>query len=56
VPRSVSRALPAGVVAIAITPSDALETCVVWRGGDESATVGAFVEIASEVFAPAAGA
>jgi DNA-binding transcriptional LysR family regulator len=56
VPRSVSRDLPAGVVAIALTPSEALETCVVWRGGDESATVATFVEIANAVFAPAPGA
>jgi LysR family transcriptional regulator, benzoate and cis,cis-muconate-responsive activator of ben and cat genes len=51
VPRSVARELPDGVVAVALTPHDSLETQVVWRSGDESAIVAAFIEVATSVFA-----
>jgi DNA-binding transcriptional LysR family regulator len=52
-PQSVSSDLPDGMVAVAIsTPANPLETQLVWRDGDESATVAAFVDVASSVFAP----
>jgi DNA-binding transcriptional LysR family regulator len=55
VPQSVSHELPDGVVALAITPPALLETQVVWRSGDASATVAAFGEVATAVFAPGVG-
>jgi hypothetical protein len=55
VPQSVSHELPDGLLALAITPPAQLETQAVWRRGDASATVGAFVEIAATVFAPGVG-
>jgi LysR substrate binding domain len=46
-PQTVAGGLPDGIVAVAISePSDALETCVVWRGDDTSPAVAAFVEVA----------
>jgi DNA-binding transcriptional LysR family regulator len=46
-PQTVAGGLPDGIVPVEISePSDALETCVVWRGDDTSATVAAFVEVA----------
>jgi DNA-binding transcriptional LysR family regulator len=53
VPQSVSRELPHGVAALAITPPELLETQVVWRNGDASAIVAAFGEVATAVFAGA---
>jgi DNA-binding transcriptional LysR family regulator len=55
VPQSVARELPDGVVALAVTPPAPLETQVVWRGDDRSATVAAFAELATKVFAPGVG-
>jgi DNA-binding transcriptional LysR family regulator len=55
VPRSVSRDLPEGVVAVQIAaPADPCETQLVWRRDDDSPTVAAFVELAADVFAPEA--
>jgi DNA-binding transcriptional LysR family regulator len=51
VPQSVSRELPDGVAALAITPPELLETQVVWRNDDASAIVAAFSEVATAVFA-----
>jgi LysR family transcriptional regulator, benzoate and cis,cis-muconate-responsive activator of ben and cat genes len=55
VPQSVSRELPDGVAALAITPPELLETQVVWRNGDASAIVAAFGEVATAVFASGIG-
>ena len=55
VPQSAARELPDGVVALAVTSSAPLETQVVWRGDDGSATVAAFAELATKVFAAGAG-
>ena len=55
VPQSVSRELPGGVVAIAITPPGPLETQLVWRDDDASATVAAFVQMATAFFPRGAG-
>jgi DNA-binding transcriptional LysR family regulator len=52
-PRSVSNHLPRGAVAIPIdTPSDPLETQLVWRSDNQGPALGAFVDVASSVFAP----
>ena len=49
-PETVAGGLPHGIVAVAISePTDALETCVVWRSDDTSPAVAAFVEIARAV-------
>ena len=51
-PQSVAGGLPDGIVALAVTePTDALETCVVRRADDSSATVAAFVSVASSALA-----
>jgi DNA-binding transcriptional LysR family regulator len=51
VPASVGRDLPDGVAAVALSdPVDRLETDLVWRADDSSATVAAFVEVARGVF------
>jgi DNA-binding transcriptional LysR family regulator len=55
VPQSASRELPDGVVALAIAPPTLLETQLLRRSGEGSATVGAFVDVATTVFAPGAG-
>jgi DNA-binding transcriptional LysR family regulator len=55
VPQSVSRELPDGVAALAITPPELLDTQVVWRNGDASAIVAAFGEVATAVFASGVG-
>jgi DNA-binding transcriptional LysR family regulator len=55
VPQSVGRELPDGVVALAITPPELLETQLVWRSGDDSATIAAFGEVATAVFASGVG-
>src|SRR5215217_6290036 len=50
-PRTVSDGLPDGIVAVAIAePTDALETCLVWRRGDDSPAIGAFVAVARTAF------
>jgi DNA-binding transcriptional LysR family regulator len=50
-PQSVAGGLPEGIVAVALSePTDALETCVVWRGDDRSPAVAAFVEVARAAF------
>jgi hypothetical protein len=47
-PQTVAGGLPDGIVAVAVSePTDALETCVVWRADDSSASVAAFVAVAS---------
>jgi DNA-binding transcriptional LysR family regulator len=51
VPESVSRDLPDGVTAVELSgPVDPLETDLVWRADDSSATVAAFVDVARGVF------
>jgi DNA-binding transcriptional LysR family regulator len=46
-PQTVAGALPAGIVPVALSePTDALETCVVWRADDTSPAVAAFVAVA----------
>ena len=55
VPQSVTRELPEGVVALAITPPAVVETQVVWRSGIPSPLVEAFGEIATAVFAGGLG-
>jgi DNA-binding transcriptional LysR family regulator len=50
-PQTVAAGLPDGIVAVAISePTDALETCLVWRRDDRSATVAAFVADARSGF------
>ena len=52
-PQTIAGGLPDGIVAVAISePTDALETCLVWRGDDDSATVAAFVAVARSAFGP----
>jgi DNA-binding transcriptional LysR family regulator len=52
-PQTVAGGLPDGIVAVAISePTDALETCLVWRSDDNSATVAAFVAVARSAFGP----
>jgi DNA-binding transcriptional LysR family regulator len=52
VPASVERSLPDGIVAVRVDdPSDPLETALVWRADDNSATTAAFREIARSAFA-----
>ncbi len=52
-PQTVAGGLPDGIVAVAISePTDALETCLVWRSDDDSATVAAFVAVARSAFGP----
>ena len=53
IPESVSRQLPAGLVALALGPEggEALETALVWRTGDRSAVCGEFRRVARDVFA-----
>jgi hypothetical protein len=53
VPESVGRQLPQDVAAVELTePVDRLETDLVWRADDSSATVAAFLEVARGVFTP----
>jgi DNA-binding transcriptional LysR family regulator len=53
VPESVGRDLPDGVTALELSkPLDQLETDLVWRADDSSATVAAFLEVARGVFNP----
>jgi DNA-binding transcriptional LysR family regulator len=54
VPASVARTpLPDGVAAVELSePVDRLETSLVWRADDTSATVAAFLEVARSVFDP----
>jgi DNA-binding transcriptional LysR family regulator len=56
-PQTVSGGLPDGIVAVTLSePTDALETCVVWRGDNASPAVGAFVAVARAALGPVAGA
>jgi LysR family transcriptional regulator, benzoate and cis,cis-muconate-responsive activator of ben and cat genes len=51
-PQTVAGGLPDGIVAVAVSePTDALETCVVWRADDSSPTVAAFVAVATSALA-----
>jgi LysR family transcriptional regulator, benzoate and cis,cis-muconate-responsive activator of ben and cat genes len=48
-PETVAGGLPDGIVAVAVSePTDALETCVVWRADDSSPIVAAFVDVAQD--------
>ena len=50
-PQTVAGGLPEGIVAVAVSePTDALETCLVWRGDDSSPAVAAFVAAARSAF------
>ena len=50
-PRTAAAGLPDGIVAVAISePTDALETCLVWRSDDDSPAVAAFVAVARSEF------
>ena len=52
-PQTVAGGLPDGIVAVAISePTDALETCLVWRADDASPALAAFVEVARSAFDP----
>jgi DNA-binding transcriptional LysR family regulator len=56
-PQTVSGGLPDGIVAVALSePTDALETCLVWRGDDTAPAVAAFVAVARAALGPVAGA
>jgi DNA-binding transcriptional LysR family regulator len=56
-PQTVAGGLPDGIVAVAISePTDALETCLVWRGDNTSPAVAAFVEVARSALGPVPGA
>ena len=56
-PGTIAEELPDGIVAVPLSaPTDSLETCVVWRSDDTSATVAAFVEVARSAFGPMPGA
>jgi DNA-binding transcriptional LysR family regulator len=53
-PQTVAGGVPDGIVAVAISePTDALETCLVWRTDDASAAVAAFVGAAQSAMASA---
>ena len=53
VPQSVASHLPYGAVAAPISvPAASLETHLMFRSADQGAALKAFVEVASEVFAP----
>src|SRR5262245_24971370 len=53
-PSSVSRHLPPGLVAVPIDPpTDPFEIYIMWRSDGASATVTAFVEVATQVYAAA---
>ena len=46
-PQAVAGGLPDGIVAVALSePTDALETCVVWRGDASSPAIAAFTDVA----------
>ena len=50
-PQTVSGGLPDGIVPVALgEPTDALETCLVWRRGDDSPAIHAFVSVARAAF------
>jgi DNA-binding transcriptional LysR family regulator len=50
-PQTVAGGLPEGIVAVAVDePTDALETCLVWRADDTSPAVAAFVAAARSAF------
>jgi DNA-binding transcriptional LysR family regulator len=54
-PQSVSSGLPGGAVAIPLSdPARTLETQLVWRSDDPRASLSAFIELSSGVFAPLA--
>jgi DNA-binding transcriptional LysR family regulator len=53
-PQTVAGGLPDGIVPVALSePTDALETCLVWRAEDSSPTVAAFVAVAHSALDPA---
>ena len=50
-PQTVAGGLPDGIVAVAVSePTDAIETCLVWRSDDSSPAVAAFVAVAQSAF------
>jgi DNA-binding transcriptional LysR family regulator len=55
-PQTVAGGLPDGIVAVAVSePTDALETCLVWRADDPSPAVAAFVAAARSAFGTVTG-
>jgi hypothetical protein len=55
-PQTVAAGLPAGIVAVSISePTDALETCLLWRSDDDSPVVAAFVAAARSAFGAVPG-
>jgi DNA-binding transcriptional LysR family regulator len=55
-PQTVVGGLPDGIVAVGLSePTDSLETCLVWRSDDDSATVAAFVAAATSAFGAVPG-
>jgi DNA-binding transcriptional LysR family regulator len=56
-PQTVAGGLPDGIVAVALSePTDALETCLVWRADDRSPAVAAFVAVARSALGAVPGA
>ena len=52
-PQTVAGGLPEGIVAVGLSePTDALETCLVWRSDDRSPVVAAFVTAGRSAFGP----
>jgi DNA-binding transcriptional LysR family regulator len=50
-PQTVAAGLPDGIVAVPLSePTDALETCLLWRNDDQSPTVAAFLATARSAF------
>ena len=50
-PQTVATGLPDGITAVELSePTDSLETCLVWRGDEESLVVAAFVAAARSAF------
>jgi DNA-binding transcriptional LysR family regulator len=55
-PQTVAGGLPDGIVAVALSePTDALDTCLVWRADDSSPSIAAFVAVAHSAFDSAYG-
>jgi DNA-binding transcriptional LysR family regulator len=53
IPESVARELPAGLVAVSLgEPTPRVETALVWREDNQSATCAAFRAVARTVFEP----
>jgi DNA-binding transcriptional LysR family regulator len=52
-PQTVAGGLPEGIAAVALSePTDALETCLLWRSDDSSPAIAALVAVAHSAFDP----